>query len=168
MIRRKKQLIITAHCVLNQNTVIRDWERAEGGFNELIKIILSENLGIVQLQCPEFAFSGEARPPRTKQEYDTPEFRNLCKNLLEPTVEQLKEYHSKGYFFVGMIGISKSPSCDIQRNRGVFMEVLLSMLSRNNIHLETFDIPEDYHEGNSRDVCSAFRQFINNQKGRTE
>ncbi|MEN1758940.1 CD3072 family TudS-related putative desulfidase [Anoxynatronum sibiricum] len=160
MIKRKKQLLLVAHCVLNQNAVIRDWERAQGGFNELVHAMLAENLGIIQLPCPEFAFSGEDRPPRTKNEYDKPAYRTLCCCLAQPVVEQAKEYQRQGYLIKGLVGIGESPSCDTLGNRGIFMEVLLAMMSEAGVELKTLDISEDYLEGHGEKTLREFDCFI--------
>lgn len=163
MIKRKKQLLLVAHCVLNQNAVIRDWERAQGGFNRLIQMMLAENLSILQLPCPEFAFSGEDRPPRTKEEYDTPAYRTLCCRLAQPVVEQAKEYQRHGYSIQGLLGIGESPSCDTLGNRGVFMEELLAMMAAEGIDIDSFDVPEDYSEEQGEEVLPNFKRFINKE-----
>ncbi|SMP43393.1 CD3072 family TudS-related putative desulfidase [Anoxynatronum buryatiense] len=160
MIKRKKQLLLVAHCVLNQNAVIRDWERAQGGFNQLVQAMLAENLGIIQLPCPEFTFSGEGRPPRTKDEYNTPAYRTLCRRLAQPVVEQAKEYQRQGYIVRGLVGIGESPSCDTLGNRGIFMEELLAMMSEARVELKTFDVPEDYLEGHGEKALLEFDCFI--------
>lgn len=160
MMVRTKKVLLVAHCILNQNSVIRDWERAKGGFNQLIDIILQENIGIVQLPCPELLFLGEDRPPRTKKDYDTREYRELCKRLSEPIVQQLKEYDRKGYSLLGLVGIGESPSCDTKNHQGIFMEELLVQLSKIGIEVNLFDVPESYREGYKVDVCHELRSFL--------
>lgn len=158
---RGKEIIYISHCILNQNSVIREWERAKGAFNEIIKVILDKNISIIQLPCPEFIFLGEARPPMTKEEYDTVEYRTICKELAEKVVVQMKEYIINDYKIIGLIGISNSPSCDTLGNQGVFMEELQKLMKEKDIKLETFDIPSDYVEGENNDIASQLRNFIN-------
>ena len=157
---RKKQIIYTAHCVLNQNSVIREWERAEGAFNDIVKVILDNNISIVQLPCPEFIFLGESRPPKTKEEYNTSEYRKLCSELAEKTINQMKEYLKHDYRIIGILGIEESPTCDSLGKKGVFMEEILNLLDRENIKLSSFDIPEKYIEGQSKEIVENFKRFI--------
>lgn len=158
------QIVYVAHCVLNQNSVIREWERAKGAFNEIIIVLLDQNISIIQLPCPEFAFLGEARPPMTKEEYDIEEYRSLCQDLAKSNIKQMKEYISKGYQILCILGIEGSPSCDILGKKGVFMEELYSFLKKENIDIEAFDIPEEYTEGLGQDIIYKFRKFIYNKQ----
>jgi len=161
MLRRKK-IIYTAHCVLNQNAVIRDWERAQGAFNSILKVLLDKNISIVQLPCPEFTFLGESRPPMTKKEYDTLEYRSICRKLATGVVHQMKEYLNNSYEIIGLLGIGGSPSCDTLGEKGVFIEELVNLMNAENIHLDYFDIPECYMEGEDEEVIKDFCFFCEN------
>lgn len=147
--KRKKQLVIVSHCVLNQNSVINDWERAQGGFNNIIKQLLQKNVGIIQLPCPELLHLGSNRPLMEKEDYDTPEFRKLCAGLADEQIKTLTEYKNNDYKILGLIGISQSPTCDTLGKQGVFMEIFLKKCSENNMEIKSIDIPEDYVEGES-------------------
>lgn len=157
---RQKKLMITAHCVLNQNAVVRDWERAPGAFNKLVKVLLDENVSIIQLPCPEMAYIGEERPPKTKEEYDTPAYRMLCQHLAAPVVQQVADYHKNGYHIIGLLSIGKSPSCDTLGEKGVFMEELMCQLAKENIALKCFDIPESYLEGKDLETVAVLKNFL--------
>ncbi|MBU5675227.1 hypothetical protein KQI88_02195 [Alkaliphilus sp. MSJ-5] len=157
---REKLIIYTAHCVLNQNAVINGWERAQGAFNDIIRILLDYNISIVQMPCPEFTFLGEDRPPKTKEEYDTPEYRQLCKELALRLVEQIVEYKKHDYKIIGLLGIGQSPSCDTMGKKGIFMEELFMLIEKEDLQLPTFDIPENYKEGEADEVVKQFKNFI--------
>lgn len=157
---RQKTLMLTAHCVLNQNAVIRDWERAPGAFNKLVKVLLEENVGILQLPCPEMAFLGEGRPPKTKEEYDTPAYRVLCQQLVAPLVKQVVEYHNNGYRILGLLGIGESPSCETLGVQGIFMEELMKQLEEKDIILKCIDIPESYLEGEGHEMEAKLKVFL--------
>ena len=157
---RSKKVIVLCHCILNQNSVINDWERARGAF-PLAGPILNSGIGIIQLPCPELIFKGLDRPPLEYEDYNTEEYRELSRQLLSPYVWQLKEYVSKGYELQGIIGINKSPSCSITGQRGVFMEEFFQMCSDENIELRHMEIPEDYHEEKSdSQMISTIEKFI--------
>lgn len=157
---RQKKLMLAAHCVLNQNAVVREWERAPGAFTRLVKVLLDENVGILQLPCPEMAFLGEERPPKKKAEYDTPAYRVLCQQLAAPLVRQVIDYYKNGYQIIGVLGIGKSPSCDTLHDQGVFMEELKSQLTKENIMLRCFDIPENYLENEGQETEAALKSFM--------
>ncbi|GAA0176651.1 hypothetical protein SH2C18_00340 [Clostridium sediminicola] len=158
--RREKKIILTAHCVLNQNSVIRDWERAQGAFNDIVRVFLDNNISIIQLPCPEFTFLGEGRPPMTKEEYDIPKYRIICAELAEKVIDQIKEYIRNEYKILGVVGIEGSPSCDTLCKKGVFMEVFQKLLNEENINLSSFDIPENYIEGKDKATVEQFKRFI--------
>ncbi|SHK24057.1 Predicted secreted protein [Geosporobacter subterraneus DSM 17957] len=160
---RAKKILFTAHCILNQNAVIRQWERAKGGFNTFIQKTLENNISIVQLPCPEFTFLGEDRPPMTKQEYDTEAYRRHSREILGIILKQFQEYLNHGYQIVGILGIQGSPSCDTLKQKGVFMEELLAMLGEQGTHVKTFDVPEDYLEGEEHYILKEFQEFIHQQ-----
>jgi len=145
--KSNKKIIYVAHCVLNQNSVINGWERAKGGFNSILKQILAEEIAIIQLPCPEFTYLGENRPPMTKEEYDTAQYRKLCVELAAPIVTQMKVYQEKGYELIGLVGIGDSPTCDTLGKKGIFMEELYALMEEHAMRLTAIDIPPDYVEG---------------------
>lgn len=144
--QRNKKLIYVSHCVLNQNSVIAGWERSESSFKRVIQLILDKDISIIQLPCPELKALGLSRPPKTKEAYDYKEYRNLCDSLSESVISEMKVYLENDYQIIGLIGIEESPTCDTNRNRGIFMEELYHKLKENNINLPSLDIPEDYNE----------------------
>lgn len=157
---RGKQIIYIAHCVLNQNSVIRDWERAQGAFNSIIKVIMDNNISLVQLPCPEFIELGESRPPMTKEEYDIPSYRLTCQRLSNNIIKQMKEYIKYDYKIIALLGIQESPSCDTLGKTGIFMEELLKQASGENINIDLYDIPEAYIEGESNEIVDDFKRFL--------
>ena len=140
-------MVITAHCLINQNAVIREWERAEGAFTNVIMRVMEKGYGLIQLPCPEFRYMGEARPPMSLEEYDTDAYRKHCRNLLMPVLKDIKEYLSKGYVIKGLLGIQESPSCDSKLEPGIFMQEFFKILESEKIMVEQWDVPEDYLEG---------------------
>ena len=110
--QRSKRILLVSHCILNQNTVIKDEERAEGAVLSAATWALTEGFGLLQLPCPEFTFLGLERPPMTYEEYDTKEYRRHCRQILQPVLEQALDYLKNGYEMAGVLGIQSSPSCD--------------------------------------------------------
>lgn len=133
--QRSKKILIVSHCILNQNTVIEDEARAEGAVLSAVEWAMKEGYGFLQLPCPEFTFLGLNRPSMTYDEYNTPEYRHHCREILKPVLWQAEDYRKNGYEIVGLLGIQSSPSCD--PTRGIFMEELKAMFAEREIALKT-------------------------------
>lgn len=133
--QRSKQILIVSHCILNQNTVIAEEARAEGAVESAVEWAMKQGYGFLQLPCPEFTFLGLNRPSMTYEQYNTPEYRKHCREILAPVLEQAVEYVKNGYELAGLLGIQSSPSCD--PTRGIFMEELTVMLAEKDITLKT-------------------------------
>lgn len=142
---RDKKLILLSHCILNQNSVVLPLARSKGGF-QISKSILDEGIGIIQLPCPEFKFLGPTRKPMNKEEYDSPSYRLLCRNLFTPILEDIKKYLAEDYSLVGIVGINESPTCSITGKMGIFMEEIFAMLKEQAISINSFEVPAEYTE----------------------
>ena len=142
---RSKKLLLISHCVLNQNAVIDGWERASGAF-PVAKTLIESGLGIIQMPCPELLFGGLERPSMTHADYNTDDYRQLCRELLAPYIKQIKNYIKNGYVLQGLVGIHNSPTCSITGQPGVLMEELFDICEKENIELKYVEIPEEYSE----------------------
>ena len=132
--QRSKKVLLVAHCILNQNTVINDEARAEGAVISAVDWAMKQGYGFLQLPCPEFTFLGLNRPSMTYERYNTPEYREHCQEILQPVLQQVEDYLKNGYEIVGLLGIQSSPSCD--PTRGIFIEELKEMFLEKEIELK--------------------------------
>lgn len=144
---RSKRIIFISHCILNQNTVVYPLARANGPYTDIIEIIMENGIGIHQLPCPEYRHLGIKRDPMTKEEYDTKEYRRLCKNISIDTIDIMKEYIENDYVIVGLIGVDESPTCSITNYKGIFIEELLDLINKNNLDVTLLDVPVYYKDG---------------------
>lgn len=133
--QRSKKILLVSHCILNQNTVIEDEARAEGAVLSAVEWAMKEGYGFLQLPCPEFTFLGLNRPSMTYEQYNTPEYREHCRKILNPVLLQAEDYLKNDYEIIGLLGIQSSPSCD--PTRGIFMEELTAMFAEKGITLKT-------------------------------
>lgn len=157
---REKKVLVLAHCILNQNSVVQPLARAKGGYNTLLQTIINNDIGILQLPCPELIYLGTNRPPMSKEEYDTWEYRQLCKALLTPIIKQLSFYRDANYKILGYVGIDQSPTCSIN-NAGVLMDVFHSLLKEEGFNLPNIAIPTDYHEKANTSFRDTFEEWLN-------
>lgn len=133
--KRSRKILIVSHCIFNQNVVIEEEARALGAIPSAVDWINEEGLGVVQLPCPEFTFLGLERPSMTYEQYNNEPYREHCRKILRPVIEQILEYVHCGFEITGILGIKSSPSCD--HSRGVFMEELRELLLKNNLPVGT-------------------------------
>lgn len=160
---RSKKVVFISHCILNQNTVVNPLARAKGAYRDIIQEIMNNGIGIHQLPCPEYRHLGLNRKPMNKLEYDTVEFRTLCKDISKDTINMMKEYLENGYEIVGLIGINNSPTCSIRATKGILMEELLSLAEKEKIYLNTIDVPTEYFDGKDNEkFIEDLREFIKN------
>lgn len=158
---RSKKLVLVSHCILNQNSVVEPLDRAKGAFS-FVKELIDSGIGIIQLPCPEFRHLGITRKPMEKWEYNTAEYRLLCRKLFLPILEDLFIYLKNGYEFCGIIGINQSPTCSITGNRGILMEEVFDMLKAQEIEPKYLEVPEDYDDKNSKAFSLSLVSFLKN------
>ena len=143
---RDRRIALISHCVLNQNAVLTDWGRAKGPFTTLVCSMMNQNLGLLQLPCPEMMYLGVNRPPQNYADYNTPAFREHCRNLLAPPLAELNKLVEDGCTLELLLGIENSPCCDLHTGKGVFMEELFCMLPEGILPVVRQMVPENYHE----------------------
>ncbi|WP_047382607.1 MULTISPECIES: CD3072 family TudS-related putative desulfidase [unclassified Cetobacterium] len=166
---RSKKIIIISHCILNQNSVVKPYARKQDEFLKFLQNKILKNYGIIQLPCPEINILGLKRWGHVKDQFEYSGFVNESKKMLLPIVNQIKDYLKNGYEIEGIYGISGSPSCGVNKTcradwegetscyesledirgrvklvseKGVFMEVLESILKEKNISLNFYDVEE--------------------------
>lgn len=156
-----KKIVAVSHCILNQNVVINEWERAQGAF-PIANYLLTAGISFLQLPCPEFLELGMNRPPMTFTEYHSIDgYRERCRQLLYPIIQQLIIYHENEYNYIGIIGINDSPNCSISGQRGVLMEEFFAFCQDNNLSQRFMEIPLWYsedHQGNLTTLVEIFLQ----------
>ena len=158
MVSRGRRLCLVCHCILNQNSVLHDWERAEGGFFSVLGEVARRGLGIIQLPCPETRYAGIARPPRTREEYDLPDFRKICGICLGEAMSELAPFFDDGCRVDLILTIGASPTCDPVN--GHFCEPLIEALRERNPALKVLAVPPDYEEGEDHPFLDQLRHTL--------
>jgi len=132
---------------------------------EFLSKDLEKGVQFIQLPCPEFTLYGANRWGHTKNQFDNPFFIEHCRKLLQPIINQLKEYlkNSEKFNILGFIRIDGSPSCGadytcfgswggnlsgrkdldetiatvvLKKGKGVFFDVLSDMLKEEGISVD--------------------------------
>ena len=137
--KRSGRIAVVAHCILNQNSRVLGLAESSSAIAEIVEFLIRNDMGIIQMPCPELTYAGILRKSQTKDEYDNTMFRNHCKKIAEEIVEQVQEY-SKGKIKARIIiGVDGSPSCGIT-DSGILIEELRSMLKKNRLTVPFYGI----------------------------
>jgi uncharacterized protein YbbK (DUF523 family) len=71
------------------------------------------------MECPEFSLYGNPRPPRSREEYDTPEFKGRCREIAIQACERMEALiEGRGDLEIevsAILGFEGSPSCGVER-----------------------------------------------------
>lgn len=111
--KRSKKIILASHCILNSNSKVDGLSQYGGMFTEIIDILGKEDIGVIQLPCPEIIVFGMRRWGHTKDQFDTLTYRKKCRYLLNDIIEQIYAYKKIGYDIIGVLGVNGSPSCGV-------------------------------------------------------
>ena len=161
-----KKIIFVSHCILNTASKVVLYNQREIDAEEALRLkfvstALNNGIQIIQLPCPEFTLYGSRRWGHVSNQFDNPFFRQHSRRILEPFIQQLKEYLSNDSFEVlGIVGIDGSPSCGVDytckadwygsfegrqglqetldsarlvNRKGIFMDVLSEMLKEEHL-----------------------------------
>lgn len=153
--KRSKKVIFIAHCILNQNTKLDCCAHFPGAVKEVVELLISNDIGIIQMPCPEMLYLGLNREtdvsaePTVEQE-DTRIYermlekgsQSLCQRIVNEVIYQIKDYQYNNFEVVGLIGINGSPTCGIEttwkqgkeyKERGIFIKMLEEELAKIHI-----------------------------------
>lgn len=113
MERRAMPIALVSHCLLNQNAKVSDGAICPGVVSPVIDLLRRRNHRIVQMPCPEFTFAGPDRWWQSREQYDTPTYREHCRELARAVVDELAADPSAADTEVVVIGIDGSPSSGV-------------------------------------------------------
>jgi predicted secreted protein len=113
IMKRKRKLIILAHCILNVNSKVEGLAVYSGAMKSLVTDYINNDYGIIQLPCPETTFCGLQRWGMSRNQYDHPNYRRHCREILIPVVDQIQLYNESGYIIEEIVCINGSPSCGL-------------------------------------------------------
>lgn len=166
---RSKKIAIISHCIINQNSVVKGEYKDINIFFPFIKKLFEENIGILQLPCPETECYGLRRWGHVKEQFDNCGYRKYLEKIVNSFVDIIKEYINNEYEIVGIYGIAGSPSCGVNltcsanwegeislykdkedivsrikmiNESGIFMEIFKSALDKNKINIPFYDVDD--------------------------
>jgi len=110
---RSGKLALVAHCVLNQNSRVLGLAERSSVITEIVEFLMRNEMGIIQMPCPELTYVGMLRQPQTKDQYDNVMFRRHCRKIAEEIAKQIQEYEKCAIRVKLVIGVDGSPSCGV-------------------------------------------------------
>ncbi|UCE19994.1 MAG: DUF523 domain-containing protein [Gemmatimonadota bacterium] len=159
---RGKTVVFVAHCILNQNSISDGTAVYPGFIQEIMEVLCTTHVGIVQMPCPEFLclgldrgnIDGSTSPvveenTRIRETMGRRFAARKIEQLAQDLVFQISEYRKYGFHILGIVGINRSPSCGVdttsKNNReiggeGVFIEILRKELQKNRMDIDIVGI----------------------------
>src|SRR6516165_964827 len=101
-----------AHCLLNQNSKVREGAHCAGVYSPIVDVLRAEGWRIEQMPCPELAFSGLNRFWAVREQYDTVAFRRHCRRLATAVAGAIAARAGQGEDVV-LVGVEGSPSMGV-------------------------------------------------------
>lgn len=140
MDKRSGKIALVAHCLLNQNSRAVGLAKRSSIINEIVEFLVRKEIGIIQMPCPEFAYAGALRQPKTREQYNNAKFRKCCRKMTEDIANLVQEYAKTGVKLEIVLGVEGSPSCSVNEISGIFMEELRSKLDKLGISVPFYGI----------------------------
>jgi len=166
--KRSGKIAIVAHCILNQNSRVLGLAERSSVITEIAEFLICNEMGIIQMPCPELTYAGLLRKAQTRDQYNTAMFRRHCKRIVKEIVNQIQEYEKCGIKVKIVIGVDGSPSCGVNetsredpcknmlknervKGSGVLIEELSIALKKRNFSIPFYGmryerLPEDLAE----------------------
>jgi predicted secreted protein len=104
---------LVANCLLNQNAKVCEGARYPGVASPVVEALRSRGYQLQQLPCPELAFAGVRRWWAVYEQYDTPAYRNHCRQLAKAIAPLIEGFIRRGDEVI-LIGLDGSPSSGVR------------------------------------------------------
>lgn len=140
---------------------------------QLLNTIIKNDIGIIQMPCPEASFggykNGTIRKPHGVDYYEKLEgFKEHCNALSQMTVEQIKELLQADYCIIAIIGIEHSPTCaanymythhGMMKRKGIFLSAIYEGLISSSIEIPILGINRSYPDKCIQELLKLFEEM---------
>lgn len=180
---RSKKIVFVSSCLLNANHKVQGLARYPGMCREVIDTLYENELGVMQLPCPETLYLGIQRWWATKNLYDNVGFRNHCRTLSKQMADYIESYVQVGYETVAVLSSNGSPTCGVDvtcfdeewggcptgfefknslvEGPGVFMEELKAEIEARKLPMPVFyGLALDDESASLDQIIEDFKGFI--------
>jgi predicted secreted protein len=128
--QRGRRVIFCAHCLLNENTRYLGGACRRGAVAEFVRACVDDDLGIVQMPCPEEQAWGGVLKRRMLRFWGSDgtlrfrlrrllmpvllwSTRRAYRRLARQTARRILDYLESGATVAGVVGVDGSPSCGV-------------------------------------------------------
>lgn len=126
-----KKIVLLSHCVLN--SFCETPEASDAIRGKLMNQLMDKGISVIQLPCPELCYQALERESILPGDPKADSYRDYCKNLLLPVLQNLREYKKHDIKIAAVVGIDTSPSCSVVDPRAIMMEILLREMKEMDI-----------------------------------
>ena len=102
-----------AHCLLNQNSRVYGGAYCAGVDSPFVEELRARSWELVQMPCPELAFTGLNRFWAVREQYDTLAFRRHCRRIADSVAGAVAAHLARGDEVV-LVGVDGSPSMGVR------------------------------------------------------
>jgi predicted secreted protein len=110
---KPRKVALLANCLLNQNAKVCEGARYPGVASPVVEALRNRGYELQQLPCPELAFAGVRRWWAVYEQYDTPAYRNHCRQLAKAIAPLIESFIRRGDEVI-LIGLDGSPSSGVR------------------------------------------------------
>jgi len=151
---RSRKMIFVSHCTLNQNARITTAADFPAMFVPLIDWLKQNNIGVIQMPCPELRVLGLGRKA-VREGLETEEGHAHLHQLIDDLIYEIREYQFQGFDVIGILGKQGSPACGVTRTwldgrqqdgQGVFIRLLKERLAAENLDIEVEGVADHEQE----------------------
>lgn len=135
-----KKVALLSHCILNPFCEFEE-PAAKELYREIVKRLMDEDIGILQLPCPELTYQGLERTSIVPGGEGSNEYTKFCRDLVSATVENIKEYKKNGIKVGAILGIDTSPSCSAIDESAFMTKELFEIIGEEGIEIKKIDVP---------------------------
>ncbi|MDC7236601.1 MAG: hypothetical protein PQJ45_02375, partial [Sphaerochaetaceae bacterium] len=89
-----KKIVFVSHCILNVASKVvmynkEEMDKEDALRKEFLNKAINNDVQIIQLPCPEFTLYGAKRWGHVSNQFNNVFFKNHCRKILEPIIEQI-------------------------------------------------------------------------------
>lgn len=118
--KRSMWVVLVPHCALNQNARLARCAERPAAVTELVAGLMSRQIGIIQMPCPELLVLGLDRTHvQIRSAMEPRPVRVAVRKMAAELAFQVGQYKSCGVRVLGIIGKDGSPSCGYNRTSGI-------------------------------------------------
>lgn len=155
-----KKIVFVVHCMLNTYSMVKGVTRLSkypGNIDDVLKVLIDEKVGIIQLPCPEKKLLGLKREKDTKTDLlKNQALIKECQRIAKNLIKEIKDHQKDGCQITFILGQRGSPTCGvlethIQKNnqpflvkeKGILFEVIEKELEKENLKTPLIDFEHE-------------------------